>query len=440
MHEPVVQYLCRPYNSDRFIVAILAILLLLGNHVCDGYMSTVHLGRTLKAFRREQQEQQQQQHQQGPPQSPSLVGLSSAFRRSVQGEDRAETTAHPGAEPDAAFEAEGLDSFSAGIAAAAGTGAAHASWGGTQDDGAVSEELLPTSLNEIELEGSARHSENDGAPTGDGSQQDMWEEEEEEEEDEGWWVKEEGEQEVGEEEDRGGVDVTSVSRCDAGEEGAAASHAADHLAAVGSSSFTAQTAAAAAAATDTATTTSRATPLTQGDGDETEQDNPWQNQQQYWGEEKLEGISEEAKNDQEEEEDNEEEEDEEEEGEGEEEKEEEEEEEGEEAAAIRELLSRRDALDLKVQEAAALAVGDLPAAQREPFDEVKAFAFGGAGRELSEEDVRALDAVAICGDRDGVVLAFLRHAKFDVPKAKESIRRCCAWRRENEVNVCTIGQ
>ena len=125
---------------------------------------------------------------------------------------------------------------------------------------------------------------------------------------------------------------------------------------------------------------------------------------------------------------------------GEEEKEEEEEEEGEEAAAIRELLSRRDALDLKVQEAAALAVGDLPAAQREPFDEVKAFAFGGAGRELSEEDVRALDAVAICGDRDGVVLAFLRHAKFDVPKAKESIRRCCAWRRENEVNVCTIGQ
>ncbi|CAM9788796.1 unnamed protein product, partial [Laminaria digitata] len=124
--------------------------------------------------------------------------------------------------------------------------------------------------------------------------------------------------------------------------------------------------------------------------------------------------------------------------------EEEEEEEGEEAAAIRELLNRRDALDLKVQEAAALAVDDLPTAQRESFDVVKAFAFGapggGAGdaekeEGLSEEDVLALDTVAICGDRDGVVLAFLRHSKFDVPKAKESIRRCCAWRREHEAGI-----
>ena len=48
----------------------------------------------------------------------------------------------------------------------------------------------------------------------------------------------------------------------------------------------------------------------------------------------------------------------------------------------------------------------------------------------------ALETVAICGDRDGVVLAFLRHSKFDVRKAKESMRRCCAWRRENEVRSC----
>lgn len=61
----------------------------------------------------------------------------------------------------------------------------------------------------------------------------------------------------------------------------------------------------------------------------------------------------------------------------------------------------------------------------------------GGGKEgeegLSQEDVAALETVAICGDRDGVVLAFLRHSKFDVRKAKESMRRCCAWRRENEV-------
>lgn len=47
--------------------------------------------------------------------------------------------------------------------------------------------------------------------------------------------------------------------------------------------------------------------------------------------------------------------------------------------------------------------------------------------------MEALNTVAICGDRDGVVLAFLRHSKFDVRKAKESMRRCCAWRKENEV-------
>ncbi|CAN0143301.1 unnamed protein product, partial [Ectocarpus sp. 12 AP-2014] len=56
------------------------------------------------------------------------------------------------------------------------------------------------------------------------------------------------------------------------------------------------------------------------------------------------------------------------------------------------------------------------------------------GAGLSEEEVEALNTVAICGDRDGVVLAFLRHSKFDVRKAKESMRRCCAWRKENEAD------
>ncbi|CBJ30377.1 conserved unknown protein [Ectocarpus siliculosus] len=110
-----------------------------------------------------------------------------------------------------------------------------------------------------------------------------------------------------------------------------------------------------------------------------------------------------------------------------------------EAAAIREILGLRSAQDRKVQVAATRAVEALPPTQRECFEDVKAFAFGGAiegkeGAGLSEEEVEALNTVAICGDRDGVVLAFLRHSKFDVRKAKESMRRCCAWRKENEAD------
>ncbi|CAM9660035.1 unnamed protein product [Ectocarpus sp. 4 AP-2014] len=110
-----------------------------------------------------------------------------------------------------------------------------------------------------------------------------------------------------------------------------------------------------------------------------------------------------------------------------------------EAAAIREILGLRSARDRKVQMEAARAVEALPPTQRECFEDVKAFAFGGViegkeGAGLSEEEVEALNTVAICGDRDGVVLAFLRHSKFDVRKAKESMRRCCAWRKENEAD------
>lgn len=114
--------------------------------------------------------------------------------------------------------------------------------------------------------------------------------------------------------------------------------------------------------------------------------------------------------------------------------------------ATRELLHLRDSQDQKVQEAAARAVEALPDKKKACFDEIKAFAFGGGGgggqganEGLSEEDVLALDTVAICGDKDGVVLAFLRHSKFDVRKAKESIRRCCAWRRETEVTNLAAG-
>lgn len=112
------------------------------------------------------------------------------------------------------------------------------------------------------------------------------------------------------------------------------------------------------------------------------------------------------------------------------------------AEAIRELVHIRDTQDKAVQAAAALTVEALPVTQRECFEDVKAFTFGGEdhdsrqvqeGERLSEEEARALDTVAICGDKDGVVLAFLRHSKFDVRKAKESMRRCCAWRRETKV-------
>ena len=71
---------------------------------------------------------------------------------------------------------------------------------------------------------------------------------------------------------------------------------------------------------------------------------------------------------------------------------------------------------------------------RECFEEVEEFAFGGGGG-LTDKDVCALDTMAICGDRVGVVLAFLRRAKFDVREAKESIRRCCAWRRKTECEL-----
>ncbi|CAM9380164.1 unnamed protein product [Scytosiphon promiscuus] len=106
-----------------------------------------------------------------------------------------------------------------------------------------------------------------------------------------------------------------------------------------------------------------------------------------------------------------------------------------EAAAIEEILRLRADEDQAVQDAAARAVEALPATQRECFEDVKAFAFGGEGAGgLPEEDVAALETVAICGDRAGVVLAFLRHSKFDVRKAKESIQRCCAWRKENRAD------
>ncbi|CAN0028165.1 unnamed protein product, partial [Ascophyllum nodosum] len=99
--------------------------------------------------------------------------------------------------------------------------------------------------------------------------------------------------------------------------------------------------------------------------------------------------------------------------------------------ATQELLRARSAQDRRVQEAAARAASELPATMRECFEEIEEFAYGGGGG-LTDEDVCALDTMAICGDRVGVVLAFLRRAKFDVREAKESIRRCCAWRRETE--------
>lgn len=127
-----------------------------------------------------------------------------------------------------------------------------------------------------------------------------------------------------------------------------------------------------------------------------------------------------------------------------------------ETVATKELLRQRHAQDERVRVAASLAVEQLPANKRERFDELKVFAYGGgteAGTEeknnrdsgsdsgeathtgLSAEEVQALETVAICGDHDGVVLAFLRHAKFDVQKAKESMRRCCTWRTETEVII-----
>lgn len=94
----------------------------------------------------------------------------------------------------------------------------------------------------------------------------------------------------------------------------------------------------------------------------------------------------------------------------------------------------QEAQDLKVREAAAHAAEGLPVTQRECYDDLEAFAFGGG---LSEEDTGTLDAMAICGDRIGLVLAFLRQSRFDIQRAKEAIRRCCTWRRRVEVR-CSI--
>lgn len=107
--------------------------------------------------------------------------------------------------------------------------------------------------------------------------------------------------------------------------------------------------------------------------------------------------------------------------------------------AINQILSRREAQDSAVREASARATATLPASQQACVQELKEFAFGG-GDGLTEEDVSALGTVAICGDVDGLMLAFLRHSKFDVGKAKESIRRCCAWRRETQVLVYCSSQ
>lgn len=114
-----------------------------------------------------------------------------------------------------------------------------------------------------------------------------------------------------------------------------------------------------------------------------------------------------------------------------------------ESFAMRELLQRREAQDARVRAAGARVADALPPPQRASFDALAAFAYGSeglggddaGGDRLSREDARALDAMAICGDRSGVLLAFLRHAEFDLGRAKESVRRCCAWRRENEVGA-----
>lgn len=107
--------------------------------------------------------------------------------------------------------------------------------------------------------------------------------------------------------------------------------------------------------------------------------------------------------------------------------------------ATQELLRLWEAQDLKVREAAARAAEGLPVTQRECYEELETFAFGSGGGGLSEEDAGTLDAMAICGDRTGLVLAFLRQSKFDVQRAKEAMRRCCAWRRGVEVRCIEVG-
>lgn len=103
--------------------------------------------------------------------------------------------------------------------------------------------------------------------------------------------------------------------------------------------------------------------------------------------------------------------------------------------ATQDLLCVREAQDLKVREAAAHAAEGLPVTQRECYGDLETFAFGGG---LSEEDAGTLDAMAICGDRIGLVLAFLRQSRFDVQRAKEAMRRCCTWRRRVEVRCMAL--
>ncbi|CAN0118029.1 unnamed protein product [Discosporangium mesarthrocarpum] len=105
--------------------------------------------------------------------------------------------------------------------------------------------------------------------------------------------------------------------------------------------------------------------------------------------------------------------------------------------AARELRARLDAMDAHVCDASADMLEAMEPEERAATEALKEFAFGGWGGEegLTKEEATALNQMAICGDRNGVALAYLRQFNFDVDKAKRSMRRSVKWRQDDQVDT-----
>ncbi|CAM9665896.1 unnamed protein product [Chrysoparadoxa australica] len=94
-------------------------------------------------------------------------------------------------------------------------------------------------------------------------------------------------------------------------------------------------------------------------------------------------------------------------------------------ASLKKKTQEEDAL---VSRATQELIEGLNEDQREQFDKLKEAAEG-----QGPEERKILEGMAICGDMDGVYMAFLRHCKFNSDKAIASMQRALEWRKEYQI-------
>jgi len=75
-------------------------------------------------------------------------------------------------------------------------------------------------------------------------------------------------------------------------------------------------------------------------------------------------------------------------------------------------------------------VEGLTSDQRRALERVREALYGPA---VCEKRIRAVDELAVCGDRDAMMLSFLQRKNYDAEVALKSFERVISWRMENEI-------